>query len=115
KEYIITHRAVFFPTPGRESKNRSLSSSVIARKGASVGFPKRDMIALINCLMVIAFWLYRPPGRIASAISSSLAAASRSKVGNARFRDKYVSRYLLSSVLRLQIMYRISLRGFRRL
>jgi len=35
-EYIITHLAVFFPTPGREANNASHSLVLAMRSGASV-------------------------------------------------------------------------------
>jgi len=45
KEYNITQRATFFPTPGSEQRNSSHSSSVILRNGANENFPNFSDIA----------------------------------------------------------------------
>ena len=45
RDYIITHLATFFPTPGNEVRNASQAASSRPCKGASVSRPKRSMIA----------------------------------------------------------------------
>ncbi len=54
-EYIMTHRALFFPTPGSDPRYSSHSASLIARSGESVGAPKseskRDIISDCTCFL----------------------------------------------------------------
>jgi hypothetical protein len=47
REYNITQRAAFFPTPGSEQRNSSHSPSVIFRNGISDNFPNLPLIAVM--------------------------------------------------------------------
>lgn len=86
REYIMTQRAVFKPTPGREVKKRWQSPSVMRFNGARVGRPNSSQTAFISFLIARAFWTDNPPSTIEFEICLSLATANEMKVGNSALR-----------------------------
>ncbi|MDD5301400.1 MAG: hypothetical protein PHD65_13035 [Gallionella sp.] len=59
-EYIKTHRATFFPTPGSDNKKASASSSLILRNGFRVGSPNFSTMMSKRLRIAFAFWFDRP-------------------------------------------------------
>lgn len=91
-EYIKTHRATFFPTPGSDSKKVSASLSLILRNGLRVGSPNFATMMSKRLRIAFAFWFDRPPLAIGHAIYSAGASAIRRWVGKVSFSDRKVLR-----------------------
>jgi hypothetical protein len=91
-EYIITHRATFVPTPGKEVRNVSHSSLFIICSGASVTFPNWAWMPRQIFRMALDFVGDNPPGFSTFAMVLALADAKSSKRGNAQRRAAKVRR-----------------------
>ena len=83
KEYIMTQRAVFLPTPCSERRSCSQSWSGRCFKGARVGLPNSSSSCASKFLILRAFCCDSPPAAIICAIFCTSAEAREAYVGNA--------------------------------